>query len=1277
MRSILPGRVPRTLATFVAFALAVLLVQTGLIGIGEITAGLDNERAIAEISARARAVARHTRVALDETQKVVVRRQHATLANPPPKPATASSLASLDAARAEFAALRGLVGDKPEMALIIEEVYQTVVALAAINTRLAARDDVLSQNALGDLLVSLKRLTDRLSKIETELISKVATRRQQIATNALAALDVWHQNFRITLLGAAALLLLAVGFGYIWRRPEDGANPSTTPTDGVAIVELDQAPVAVLSIDSSGQVTTANAAAHLILGCAPYELIGRPLTHFITAHVDIAAAVPGRAQRVQVLRKNDNTATMDATFSRVGFGQHTSTNVTHCWLTWPHTQGLSDGETIAQHTGIVDTESTVVSWQRRAEFYAALLGARSIEELGKNALSYFANAFSLPLGAFYCRCLANDADNNDEGQDKNTNRFRREMRLIATHAFAPGTEHSGRVIPFGQGLIGQAAADARAILVRDVPNDYVKIATGIGQSAPLNLLIVPCIHEREVVAVIELGTFVAMDENTSGFVKDMSADFGRAVAWAQAAEQLGDLLQDSRTRAADLARHADELQSLNDLLAKKTQSLETAELRNNQDRQVLQTQKDELSRQREQLREVNVNLDQQHGEMQNQATLLARQNANLELVQHELREKADELERASEYKSQFISTMTHELRTPLNSMIILAQILAQNENQHLDDKETRFAGTIYKSAQHFNELITDVLDLAKSEAGKLVLCVEDVNLRVFTHEIEELFRPAAIDKGISLDVSLGTELPDTIHSDSGKIRQVVNNLLSNAIKFTSRGNIELIVATSSDTDLHRAQLPATGDFISIKVRDSGIGIAQDRLDKVFEAFEQESSETHRQYGGTGLGLAIARQLAIDLGGMLFADSEMGHGSTFVLVLPHNAPKREDGGAPLLAGAASVQSPTTPENAPGHYGVKTAKKETAADDHQSQSTAAIPSGPNAAAPQDTTAAAREPVGEQPRILLVEDDPAQAVMEERLLSRIPAEVVTVHLGRDAIKVMKERLFSCLVVDLSLPDMDGDVLLKRLREIQTNLPPVIIYSGYELGEREKQALGLGSFELMSKGDQSPTALSAKVKELLQKPAAANSVEKSPKTDSSASAAPDDSVESTAKEDSAQAANIPKRRRTDDRSSRAKSARTTILVVDDDMRTVYALSRLLENMDMTVETAQSGEAALSKLKTLKNVDLLLTDVMMPGMTGIELIAKIRNGDRYADIPIVALTANTSTDTREQCFQSGANDFMSKPIEPRLFARRLGDWIERFGIGDDASDDADELTAT
>jgi signal transduction histidine kinase/HAMP domain-containing protein/ActR/RegA family two-component response regulator len=537
----------------------------------------------------------------------------------------------------------------------------------------------------------------------------------------------------------------------------------------------------------------------------------------------------------------------------------------------------------------------------------------------------------------------------------------------------------------GDGLVGQASIEKSRIRVRDVPPGYVNIRSGLGEGPPSDVVVLPVLFEEQVLGVIELASFLPYSEQHLDFLDQLVETIGVVLNTIIANTRTEELLAQSQRLTQELRVQSDELQRTN------------AEL---QDKAQLLTQ---------------------------QSQDLEAKNREIELARLGLEEKAEQLELASKYKSEFLANMSHELRTPLNSLLILAKLLSDNPENNLTDKQIDFARTIHRAGSDLLELINEILDLSKVEAGKMDVRPSELDIRSLCENIEQSFAPIAGEKDLTFNLAVADDLVSTVTTDEQRLEQVLKNLLSNALKFTDVGSVTLSVF-QADPDL-RFGVPALDEaetVIAFAVSDTGIGVPADKLRLIFEAFQQADGTTSRKYGGTGLGLSISREIARLLGGSIAVESEAGAGSTFTLYVPERFPYGD-------------ALPTLPAQPDG-----------------------IESGPLGRGPIITvgnsveeTADYEESSLEGASVLVVDDDVRNVFALTSALEMHGAEVTYADNGADGIRLLQEHpKINLVLMDVMMPDMDGNETTAAIRQLpgRHDLPVLFLTAKAMAGDREK---------------------------------------------------------------------------------------------------------------------------------------------------------------------------------------------------------------------------------
>ncbi|MGO4310816.1 response regulator [Pseudomonas sp. KB_15] len=917
------------------------------------------------------------------------------------------------------------------------------------------------------------------------------------------------------------------------------------------------------------------------------------------------------------------------------------------------------------------------AWLRngQTELAEQVLGQLSLNMLGRNILQFCAQYLGTAVAAIYVR--------EEQGG----------LKRIATYGFSREQEDREQQIYSDEGIVGQAAQQARLIRLDEVPGDYFKVSSGLGEGLPRSVLVVPTRDDDRVNGVIELGFLRPLSERDVALLELIASNIGTSIEAARYRQRLQDVLAETQQLNEELQVQQEELKTANEELEEQSRILKESQAH-------LETQQVELEQTNEQLAE-------QAEALAGQRDAMDLKNAELNQARIQLEERAEELQRSSKYKSEFLANMSHELRTPLNSSLILARLLAENPEGNLSAEQVKFAESIYSAGNDLLNLINDILDISKVEAGKLEIRPENTSVARLVEGLRGLFQPLATDKQLDFQIDMQDGAPQVLFTDRQRLEQVLKNLLSNAVKFTEKGSVSLLVAM------------APNEGIAFTVRDSGIGITADQHESIFEAFRQADGTTNRRYGGTGLGLSISRDLAALLGGSISVTSTPGQGSAFTLVMPQQyvepgeVPVEPMRAVPVTA-APSVSPPTLspliadvdiprfdddrhngpftsrcilvvedeanfahilydlahelgyqclvahgadegydlaktfiPDailldmRLPDHSGLTVLQrlKEHAETRHipvhvisvEDRVEAAMHMGAIGYAVKPTTREELKDVfgrleakltQKVKRVLLVEDDDLQRDSIARLIGDDDIEITAVGLAQEALDLLRASVFDCMIIDLKLPDMLGNDLLKRMStEDICSFPPVIVYTGRNLTRDEEAELRKYSRSIIIKGARSPERLLDEVTLFLHK------------------------VESRLSHERQKMLKVARSR---DKVFEGRK----VLLVDDDVRNIFALTSALEQKGAVVVIGRNGREAIERLNEVQDIDLVLMDVMMPQMDGFEATVEIRKDPRWRKLPIIAVTAKAMKDDQERCLQAGANDYLAKPIDlDRLFS--------------------------
>ncbi|EFC84520.1 GAF sensor hybrid histidine kinase [Parafrankia sp. EUN1f] len=761
------------------------------------------------------------------------------------------------------------------------------------------------------------------------------------------------------------------------------------------------------------------------------------------------------------------------------------------------------------------------------------------------------------------------------------------LRLIASYGYA-GNAAVPVTFKVGESLVGQAARTKKPILVAETPADYVRISSSLGQARPANLIVFPILFEDRVLGVIELASFTPFTEVHRDFLNQLMETIGVIVNTIIANSRTDALLVESQRLAGELQARSSELQV-----------------------------------RQEELQRSNADLEEKAALLERQNRDIEIKNIEIEQARQEIEERAQQLALASKYKSEFLANMSHELRTPLNSLLVLARLLAQNPTRNLTPKQVEFANVIHSAGSDLLQLINDILDLSKVEAGKMDVHREWADLGKLVDDLQATFQPLTAEKGLDFAVEVAPDVPTRLFTDEQRLEQVLRNLLSNAVKFTEDGQVALRIHTSHPLE------PDSGatSKIAFAVVDTGVGISDENLKRIFGAFQQGDGTTSRKYGGTGLGLSISREVAALLDGDLRVESEFGRGSTFTLYLPLDDL--------ALSGTASSEPAPSP---PARSGV--AQHDAVVVQNVAADPAARPAHPAQAGQPDEPELPSS--GEAPpdrRLLVLEPEAngllgliAQRASADLADTHGPVQVATVTTPEDAVRALAAAPHRCVVLDLTLPDASAFAFLQRLQEdADLRDVPVLAHPTqkmHDAHERLAQArYRILRLELLPSLDE--------VRERITLHLSADR--------------PDDLPPLLADDPAA-----VERGGVTEPPARPQLRERKILVVDDDVRNVFAISSVLEVYGLTVLHASNGREGIEVLLGNTDVDLILMDVMMPEMDGYATMSAIREMPRFADLPIIAVTAKAMQSDREKCLAAGATDFVAKPVDTEMLLARI-----------------------
>ena len=667
-------------------------------------------------------------------------------------------------------------------------------------------------------------------------------------------------------------------------------------------------------------------------------------------------------------------------------------------------------------------------------------GEQSIKDLSNEVLTFLSHYLDSQVGLLFVT------------GDKNN--------LNLTGAFACEPEIT--TFAFGNGIVGQVAKEKKALIFSTATDDLPSVNIGPSSEKPNHFIVAPILFEHQVLGVIQLGSFQKFDDVKQLFLDISLETIALAIHTARSRERVEQLLLKTQEQANELAEQKEELRQINEELEEQTKALRHSE--------------ENLQHQQEELRVINEELEERTKVLELQRDDIRKKNQALQQAQIEIKQKAEALEVASKYKSEFLANMSHELRTPLNSILALSELLAINKHKGMAKEEVEFANVINSSGKDLLELINDILDLSKVEAGKLEVDIEDLYLEDLEDYVKKTFSPLTNKRGISLETKIEKGIPERIETDPQRALQIVKNLLSNAIKFTEKGSVTFSIHRPDKNVVFSNPKLTPKNCLAFDVIDTGVGISKEKVNVIFEAFQQADGTVSRRFGGTGLGLTISRSLSRLLGGEIKLISAPGEGSAFTLYLPDKVD--------ISIGKHTIEANPNQEK----------RKE------------------------------KEPLD-------LYDD-----------------------GRP----------------VNIPDVNID---HKDNEVSPETPK-------------------------------PTPSESKADKVFEN--------------------------------------------------------KKILIVDDDMRNVFVLTKILEDKKVQIVVGKNGRDGIDKLNQNPDTSLVIMDIMMPEMDGYEAMREIRKDKRFIKLPMIALTAKAMKGDREKCIEAGANDYLSKPVQPEKLLSLLRVWIQK-----------------
>jgi len=904
-----------------------------------------------------------------------------------------------------------------------------------------------------------------------------------------------------------------------------------------------------------------------------------------------------------------------------------------------------------------------------AKFTRMVQGQRDLLTVAELLLSELTPLVSAQRSTFY---IAEEADGEPI------------LKFMAGYAY-DDRDNVPTQFKIGQGLVGQCAREKQRILMRDVPQDYIKISSSLGSSTPLTVVVLPVLFQREVKAVVELASFQNLSDVNLAFLDQLTETMGIVLNTIAATMRTEQLLQQSQALAEELQKTNAQLQEKAQLLAEQNTEVEA-------------------------------------------------KNREIEQAKQALEEKAEQLALTSKYKSEFLANMSHELRTPLNNLLILARVLADNTEGNLNLKQVKFAETIHSSGTDLLALINDILDLSKIESGKMDVEVGNIRFTELQDYCTRTFRHVADGKGLDFSVDVDPQLAsDAIRTDAKRLQQVLKNLLSNALKFTEQGSVRLrLERVSTGWSGTHPVLNRAKSVIAFSVTDTGIGIAPEKQRIIFEAFQQADGTTSRKYGGTGLGLSISRELARLLGGEIRLQSNLGRGSTFTLHLPQAyispAPKLDAVDTAAIRKVAEshptsrvdliLPSPSSVEvedleidddrNIVAHgdrilliveddptfarimldiaherdlkalvalrgsTAISLAKefqpgaitldvrlpdmsgwtlldrlKHDPATSHipvhvlsgHEENRRGFALGAMSCVPKGSGKESLEEAFEiihhsmEPRtrrLLLIAENEVRRADIQDLVAGDDVEIVNVPDITTAMEVIERQYLDAIVLDWVAPDGTGIEFIQSVQgKLAPRIPPIVVSGMQKLSE--EQIAEIHSCARASAVRYAPT-----IERIL------------------------DETSCLLHRDERKLSERQRQLLAEVRETDPRLAGKKVLVIDDDVRNIFALTSVLEQHKLKVLHAENGRTGIELLKNTPHIDIVLLDIMMPEMDGYETTLAIRHIPEFKSLPIIALTAKAMKGDRDKCLQAGASDYVAKPVDLDHLFSVMRVWMTR-----------------
>lgn len=899
---------------------------------------------------------------------------------------------------------------------------------------------------------------------------------------------------------------------------------------------------AVTEFDMNGNILTANENFLKIIGYSLKELQGKHHSFLIEDHVkksheyeqfweNLRKGIYNSGEYKRI-GKGEKEIWLQASYNPIldSMGRPYKVIKYSLDITEQTSEKITELKQIQEETKRANEELAIQNKLKTAmeEVANCVRGELSIDVLCDNVLNKLAQLIHIQVGVFY----VNRGDL---------------LELASSYAYVR-RKHLSTQFSVGEGIVGQCAKERKIIVISSIPDDYIKISSGLGETSPNSIMVVPILFEKQLLGVLEIGKLTPFSNEDILILEHSAQNVGIALNSAIGRVRMQELLQETQAQEEELRAANEEMQTQQEEMRVQQETL----LLTNKN---LEHKTNELKEFQKEIQDQNILLEKQKEDLVKQKEFTEEKKIEIEKARQHLEEKAKELEISNKYKSEFLANMSHELRTPLNSLLILSETLGQNEDGNLTSEQVESAQIIHGAGKDLLNLINDILDLSKVEAGKLDIHLEDIEIENVLESLKRQFSHVAEHKKINFKTENKCEPNISIRTDSNRLEQILKNFLSNAFKFTEKGSVTL----RADTFVNKQNLSDQKQFLQIKVIDTGIGISPDKQRLIFEAFQQVDGSISRQYGGTGLGLSISRELAKLLGCEIKVESVLGEGSAFILQIPASVSVlRENSSKKEIKETKEVQISSHISEADTSVPVPSNDVQTGIDHgktHLDEDRNFIPN--------------------KRRLLIIEDDEAFKNILLKFAESRAYEVITAKDAKEGLEIARNIQPSAISLDVGLPDISGLEVLQELKsDLSTRFIPVYIISASE--------------DLVQYYQNGAIGVSRKPVDLKRLSKIFDKID----------CIHDGEVRN-------------------------------ILVVEDDTKTQQIIKELFNNPKIKITQATSGEEAIKFLQDYIAYDVMILDLGLPDMTGLNLLKKLEELN-FDDLPPIIVYTGRELNEKE-----------------------------------------------